>query len=222
MSKELKKRVAKEVFSKLNHQDVIGIGAGSTVQCLVDLMIENKFACHQLVVACPDIAKQLTHHGFEVVSPNALRHIDVYVDGADQITDSRCCLKGGGGRHTMEKLLAHMAKTFVVMVDESKWSNRLGKEVPVSIEVLPEARSFVSRACIDFGGQPVYRQGFKTMHANQIIDVYDLPLAEPLALEEKLNNLIGVVGHGLFAHCRPNQVYIAMGDRVRHIEAREE
>ena len=110
-----------------------------------------------------------------------------------------------------------MAKSFVVMVDESKWSNRLGKNIPVSIEVLPEARSFVARQCLLLGGQPVYRQGYKTMHNNDIIDVYDLPLAEPLALEDKLNEIIGVVGHGLFAYCRPNEVFISMGDGIRHL-----
>ena len=217
MANELKIKVANAVFETLNPNDIIGIGAGSTVKCLVDLIIAKQFNCKALVVACPELSKQLINEGFEVLPANSVKHIDVYVDGADQIIESRCCLKGGGGRQTMEKLLANMAKSFVVMVDESKWSNRLGKDVPVSIEVLPEARSFVARQCVLLGGQPVYRQGYKTMHNNDIIDVYDLPLAEPLALEDKLNGIIGVVGHGLFAYCRPNEVYISMGNGIRHL-----
>lgn len=217
MVNELKMKVANAVFEMLNPNDVIGIGAGSTVKCLVDLIIEKQFSCKELVVACPDLTMQLQEKGFEITTTNSVRHIDLYVDGADQIIESRCCLKGGGGRQTMEKLLANMAKSFIVMVDESKWSNRLGKDVPVSIEVLPEARSYVARQCVLLGGQPVYRQGYKTMHNNDIIDVYDLPLAEPLALEDKLNGIIGVVGHGLFAYCRPNKVFISMGDCIRRL-----
>ena len=217
MANDLKMKVANAVFETLNPNDIVGIGAGSTVKCLVDLMIEKQFSAKGLVVACPDLSQQFMDAGFEVIPSNSVRHIDVYVDGADQIIESRCCLKGGGGRQTMEKLLANMAKSFVVMVDESKWSNRLGKNIPVSIEVLPEARSFVARQCVLLGGQPVYRQGYKTMHNNDIIDVYSLPLAEPLALENKLNEIIGVVGHGLFAYCRPNEVFISMGDGIRHL-----
>ena len=211
-------KVANAVFEMLNPNDVIGIGAGSTVKCLVDLIIEKQFSCKELVVACPDLTMQLQEKGFEITTTNSVRHIDLYVDGADQIIESRCCLKGGGGRQTMEKLLANMAKSFIVMVDESKWSNRLGKDVPVSIEVLPEARSYVARQCVLLGGQPVYRQGYKTMHNNDIIDVYDLPLAEPLALEDKLNGIIGVVGHGLFAYKRPNEVFISMGNGIRRLD----
>lgn len=218
MVNELKMKVANDVFEMLNPNDVIGIGAGSTVKCLVDLIIEKQFSCKELVVACPDLTMQLQEKGFEITTTNSVRHIDLYVDGADQIIESRCCLKGGGGRQTMEKLLANMAKSFIVMVDESKWSNRLGKDVPVSIEVLPEARSYVARQCVLLGGQPVYRQGYKTMHNNDIIDVYDLPLAEPLALEDKLNGIIGVVGHGLFAYCRPNEVFISMGNGIRRLD----
>lgn len=217
MANDLKIKVANAVFETLDPNDIIGIGAGSTVKCLVDLMIEKQFSAKGLVVACPDLSLKFMDAGFEVIPANSVRHIDVYVDGADQIIESRCCLKGGGGRQTMEKLLANMAKSFIVMVDESKWSNRLGKNIPVSIEVLPEARSFVARQCVLLGGQPVYRQGYKTMHNNDIIDVYDLPLAEPLALEDKLNGIIGVVGHGLFAYCRPNEVFISMGDGIRHL-----
>ena len=218
MVNELKMKVANAVFEMLNPNDVIGIGAGSTVKCLVDLIIEKQFSCNELVVACPDLTMQLQEKGFEITTTNSVRHIDLYVDGADQIIESRCCLKGGGGRQTMEKLLANMAKSFIVMVDESKWSNRLGKDVPVSIEVLPEARSYVARQCVLLGGQPVYRQGYKTMHNNDIIDVYDLPLAEPLALEDKLNGIIGVVGHGLFAYKRPNEVFISMGNGIRRLD----
>jgi ribose 5-phosphate isomerase A len=219
MSIELKKQVAEAVFSRLNPNDIIGLGAGTTVNCLADIMLEKQFQCQQLAIACPVLIERFKAAHYEVVSLNQLRHIDHYIDGADEITDSRCCLKGGGGQQTMEKLLASMANQFWVMVDESKWSNRLGKHVPVAIEVLPEARSYVARMCIKLGGQPVYREGFKTVHNNDIIDVYDLPLAEPIALEEKLNNIIGVVGHGVFAIHRPDQVWISMATGIRHLKA---
>ena len=216
MVNELKMKVANAVFEMLNPNDVIGIGAGSTVKCLVDLIIEKQFSCKELVVACPDLTMQLQEKGFEITTTNSVRHIDLYVDGADQIIESRCCLKGGGGRQTMEKLLANMAKSFIVMVMKVNGLTVLVKMSRFLLKCYLR-QEVMARQCVLLGGQPVYRQGYKTMHNNDIIDVYDLLLAEPLALEDKLNGIIGVVGHGLFAYKRPNEVFISMGNGIRRL-----
>lgn len=87
------------------------------------------------------------------------------------------------------------------MVDDSKTVETLGK-FPVAVEVLPQARSYVARELVKLGGEPVYRQGFVTDYGNVILDTYELDVSNPIALEEKLNNIVGVVCNGVFAHQR--------------------
>jgi ribose 5-phosphate isomerase A len=117
-------------------------------------------------------------------------------------------IKGGGGALTREKIVAAVAKTFVCIVDETKMVGVLGK-FPLPIEVIPMARSYVARELVKMGGNPVYREGFTTDNGNVILDVHNLEILNPVELEQKLNNITGVVTNGLFA-MRPADV-IVMG-----------
>jgi ribose 5-phosphate isomerase A len=130
----------------------------------------------------------------------------MYVDGADEFDRHRRLVKGGGGALTREKIVAGASRKFVCIVDESKKVGVLGK-FPLPIEVIPMARSFVARQLVAMGGQPELRQDFITDNGNSILDVHNMDLVDPVAVENELNNLPGVVTCGLFA-IRPADVVL--------------
>jgi ribose 5-phosphate isomerase A len=115
-------------------------------------------------------------------------------------------LKGGGGALTREKIAAAVAKRFICIADESKYVDLLG-EFPVSVEVIPMARSYVARQIVQLGGDPVYREGCVTDNGNVILDVYNLPLRDLKQVEEQLKTLVGVVESGVFAK-RPADILL--------------
>ena len=126
-------------------------------------------------------------------------------------------IKGGGGALTREKIVAAASKTFICMVDDSKTVETLGK-FPVAIEVLPQARSYVARQLVNLGGEPAYRTGFVTDYGNVILDTYDLDITNPDEFEQKLNNIVGVVCNGIFAHNRANIMLKATSDGVQTVK----
>ena len=125
--------------------------------------------------------------------------IDAYVDGADEVTKHLHMVKGGGGALTREKIVAAVSKKFVCIVDGSKVVDVMGK-FPLPIEVIPMARSYVAREIVKMGGLPVYREGVVTDNGNQILDVHNLQIIDPPKLETALNQIVGVVTNGIFAH----------------------
>jgi ribose 5-phosphate isomerase A len=151
-------------------------------------------------------AGRLASHGIPVLDLNSVDEISVYIDGADESNEHRHLIKGGGGALTREKIVAACSRTFVCIADESKLVDVLGA-FPLPIEVIPMARSYVARELVKLGGQPVYREGFVTDNGNDILDVHNLRITEPLMLEQELNNLTGVVTVGIFAR-RPADVLL--------------
>ena len=146
--------------------------------------------------------------GIPVIDLNVADDIQLYIDGADEIAPDLALIKGGGGALTREKILAAASRSFICIADESKKVGRLGS-FPLAVEVIPMARSFVGRELVKLGGDPVYRRGFITDNGNIILDVYHLPIATPIALEETLNNITGTVANGLFAKRLPDVVLTA-------------
>jgi len=136
-----------------------------------------------------------------VIELNAVGFIPLYIDGADEATEHLQLLKGGGGALTGEKILAANAQKFVCIIDKTKLVGVLGK-FPLAVEVLPIARSYVARELVKLGGDPVYREGFVTDTGNRILDVYNLDILEPIAMEEHINHIPGVITNGLFAKRR--------------------
>jgi len=125
--------------------------------------------------------------------------VTIYVDGADETNPHLELIKGGGAALTREKITAAVAKEFLCIADGSKWVDNLG-EFPLPVEVIPMARSHVARELVKLGGDPVYREGVITDNGNVIIDVHHLhPISPARILEEKINNITGVVTNGLFA-----------------------
>ena len=193
-----KKAVALESIQYIKNIDVIGVGAGSTVNYFIDALSEKKHQIEGAVAGSVATEKRLKEIGIPIIELNSISNLEVYIDGADEFNEHFYLIKGGGGALTREKIIATAAKRFICIVDESKRVNVLGK-FPLPIEVIRMARSFVAREIVKLNGNPIYRQGFITDNNNVILDVHNLNIVDPIKLEETLNNLPGVVENGLFA-----------------------
>jgi len=203
MNQDLKKeKSAKEAFSfiekDIKKDSVIGIGTGTTTNFFIEEL--NKARLHIKGVVCSsDASEKLIDSSYEVLSLNEVHSIDFYIDGADEYNDRKELIKGGGGALTREKILAYSSDIFVCIVDESKYTDLLGK-FPLPIEVIEIARSAISRELMKMGGKPIFRNGFISDNGNQIIDIHNLPIDIPYDLEAELNNIPGVVENGIFAN----------------------
>ena len=202
---ELKRKVA-EAALKYAQEGVIGVGSGSTVNLFIDALASIKGRIEGTVAASEASAERLKKHGIRVFDLNSVNGLDVYVDGADEVTEHLHMIKGGGGALTREKIVAAVAKKFVCICDASKLVPVLGK-FPLPIEVIPMARSLVGREILKRGGQPVLRENYKTDNGNLILDCHGLTLLDPPAMEAELNNIAGVVTNGIFAR-RPADVLL--------------
>ena len=208
-----KQAAAQAALAYIETGMILGVGTGSTVNCLIDLLPQVQL---KGAVASSNItAEKLTALGIEVMDLNLTGTLDLYIDGADEVDSQHNLIKGGGGALTREKIVAAASRQFICLVDASKTVNQLGVDFPVPIEVLPQARSYVARQLVELGGDPVYREGFVTDYGNVILDVYGLDVRDPLAMEQRLNNIVGVVCNGIFAANRADIVLKATADGVQ-------
>jgi ribose 5-phosphate isomerase A len=203
---EMKKAVAKAALDYIETGTVVGVGTGSTANHFIDFLATVKGRIEGTVASSVASAERLKKHGIPVFDLNAVGELSLYVDGADESTRHLHLVKGGGGALTREKIVAAASKTFVCIADESKLVDVLGK-FPLPVEVIPMARSHVARQLVKLGGRPVLRDGFTTDNGNVILDVHDLKILNPVELEGRLNNIVGVVTNGLFA-MRPANVLL--------------
>lgn len=194
----LKQQAAIAALDYAKKHSVIGIGTGSTVECFIDQLATLKSKIDMVVSSSERSTKKLKELGFHVVDLNYVGTLPIYIDGADEVDAHKRMIKGGGGALTREKILATASTQFICMVDASKKVDVLGK-FPVAVEVLPVARGLVARAILKMGGDPVWRENFITDHGNIILDVHNLDLTDPLAIEIKIKQLPGVVENGIFA-----------------------
>lgn len=177
---------------------IIGVGTGSTVNCFVDVLAGVHERIGGAVSSSNATTARLEGIGIRVLDLNDVDGLQFYVDGADEATRARHLIKGGGAALTREKIVTSAASRFVCIVDDGKVVTRLGK-FPLPIEVIPMARSLVARELLTYGGRPVWRQGLVTDNGNHILDVHDLVITDPPALEQQLNQIPGIVTVGLFA-----------------------
>jgi len=209
---ELKQQVAKAAVAYVK-EGIIGVGTGSTANYFIEELAKVKGKIEGAVASSEATAQRLRGHGIEVFDLNAVDSLDIYVDGADEITEHMHMLKGGGGALTREKIVAAVAKTFICICDETKYVPVLGK-FPLPVEVLPMAKSYVARELVKLGGQPKLRD-FTTDNGNVILDVWNLKIEDPVAIEEKINQIVGVVTNGLFAARPANVLLLATADGVK-------
>jgi ribose 5-phosphate isomerase A len=194
-----KKQAAETALEYVKDDMVIGIGTGTTADYFIEALTAVKSKIQAVVASSEDTADKLQANGLPLEDLNSVDEVSLYVDSADEFNSHFQLLKGGGGAHTREKILASASKQFVCIVDESKESSVLGAKHPVPVEVIPMARSLVSRALVVDGADPVYRENFVTDNHNVIVDVYNLQLLNPLATERQLKQIPGVVCNGIFA-----------------------
>ena len=203
---EQKRQVARAALEFVRDDMVLGVGTGSTVNCFIDALGESGIRLDGAVSSSEETTRRLRALGIEVLDLNNAGTLDLYVDGADEFDPHRRLIKGGGGALTREKIVAAASRSFVCIVDESKKVGVLGR-FPLPVEVIPMARSYVARQLIAMGGQPELRDGFVTDNGNLILDVHNLDLVDPVRMEQKINDLPGVVCNGLFA-LRPADVVL--------------
>lgn len=214
-----KKRIAaKAALDFIDHGTILGMGTGSTVNFLIELLPSIRERIDKITSSSKATTALLEENGFEVATLNACGDPDLYIDGADEATKRGHLIKGGGGALTREKVLAGAARKFVCIIDDSKLVGMLG-EFPLPIEVLPMAQAFVARQVIKMGGRPVWREGFVTDNGNHIIDIHDLPIGNPLEMETRINQVPGILTAGIFAHRAADVLLIASDQGVRQIGA---
>lgn len=202
------KQAINYIKDKLHPDMVLGIGTGSTVNFFIEELGEYKNLFSGAVSSSDASSILLNEKGIEVFNLNDVMDIAFYIDGADEVSPSNCLIKGGGGAHTREKIVASASNEFVCIVDDSKLVSELG-DFPLPVEVIPESRSLVARKIVSMGGTPIYRSGFVSDQGNHILDVKDLNISNPEAVEALLNNIPGVVDNGIFAFNKPKTVLVS-------------
>ena len=203
----LKKLVGEYAIKYVEDDSIVGVGTGSTVKYFIDALATIKDRIKGAVSSSEASTNLMKQYGIEVFDLNSVGELDIYVDGADEIDHHLHMTKGGGAALTREKIIAAVAKKFICIADESKYVPLLGG-FPLPVEVIPMARSYVAREIVKLGGTPVWRENCVTDNGNWILDVHNLTIVNPLDLEQKLNNIVGVVTNGLFAMRKANELVL--------------
>ncbi len=206
---EKKRNVAKAALEFIESGTVLGVGTGSTVNFLIEMLPSIRDRIHGIASSSKSTTALLEEQGFTVSTLNELGGIDLYIDGADESNKRLQLIKGGGGALTREKVLAGAARRFVCIVDETKLVGVLG-DFPLPIEVLPMAQEYVSHRLLQMRGHPIWREGFITDNGNHILDIHDLQISIPLDMETRINGIPGVITVGIFAD-RPADILL-IGD----------
>jgi ribose 5-phosphate isomerase A len=209
---ERKRRAAEAAIPYIVPGMVLGIGTGTTVAELIQVLKDRKIQLESAVSSSRHTSDALRAIGVPETDLNAEGDLDLYIDGADEATARGVLIKGGGAALTREKIIAAASRKFVCIIDDSKLVAELGA-FPLPVEVIPMARSYVARQLVKLGGTPVWREGTVTDNGNVILDVHGLRLADPAAaaMENAINGIAGVVTAGLFAH-RGADVLLIAGD----------
>jgi ribose 5-phosphate isomerase A len=208
---EKKQAVARAALEFVEPGLVLGVGTGSTTNCFIDLLAPLADRIDGAVSSSEASAARLAALGVRLLDLNDVARIPLYVDGADEATERRHLIKGGGGALTREKIVAAASDRFICIIDDSKRVEALGA-FPLPVEVLPMARAQVAARIEALGGRPVPRSGFVTDNGNEILDVHDLSIGDPPALEAELDGIAGVVANGLFSR-RPADLLLIGFDK---------
>ncbi|UTV99278.1 ribose-5-phosphate isomerase RpiA [Marinomonas rhizomae] len=218
---ELKQAVAEAavayILPMLETDTIVGVGTGSTANLFIDELAKHKGLFDGTVASSEASAERLKKHGIPVYNLNSVDSIRVYVDGADESNDHLHLIKGGGAALTREKIVAACSDEFVCIADESKLVKVLG-DFPLPVEIIPMARGHVARELVKLGGDPVYREGVVTDNGNHILDVYNLEILDPIALEKSIDGIVGVVTNGLFAKRSADILLLATKDGVKTLK----
>jgi ribose 5-phosphate isomerase A len=214
---EKKRRAAEAAIDYIESGMVLGIGTGSTVNQLIEVLKDRKIQLQGAVSSSRGTSERLKAAGIPELDLNSTGDLSLYIDGADEATADGVLIKGGGAALTREKVVAAASKRFICIIDDSKLVPALGT-FPLPVEVVSMARSYVARQLVKLGGQPVWREGVVTDNGNPILDVHQLKITDPKSLESAVNQIAGVVTVGLFARRRADVLIIAGDNGVRTLD----
>lgn len=214
---ELKRKVAEAALEYVRNVSVLGVGTGSTVNHLIELLADCKQSLDGAVSSSEGTTARLKKLGIPVLDLNDVGTLDIYVDGADEINAHKQMLKGGGGALTREKIIGSASRKFLCIADETKFVGVLGK-FPLPVEVIPMSRSYVARELVKLGGQPQWRENYVTDNGNHILDVHNLTILDPVELEKIINDIPGVITNGLFALRPADMALLGSQDGIRILE----
>ena len=214
---EMKKAAGWAALEYVTKNSIVGVGTGSTVNHFIDALATRKEEIKGAVSSSVASTERLEQIGIKVFDANDVASLDIYVDGADEINAEFDMVKGGGAAFTREKIVAAIPGKFLCIVDNTKQVDVLG-QFPLPVEVIPMARSFIGRELVKLGGDPVYREGVITDNGNIILDVYNMEITDPKAMEDSINALPGVVTVGLFAHRGADVLLVGSPEGTKIIE----
>jgi ribose 5-phosphate isomerase A len=215
---ELKLAAGRAALPYVKPGAVLGVGSGSTVNAFISLLPTLPFKVTHAIAASTASESLLKAQGITITDLNSIERVGVYVDGADEIGPGLALIKGGGAALTREKIIAQASDQFVCIADASKVVDVLGK-FPLPVEVIPMARTQVTKALAALGGTPVWREGVVTDNGNHILDVRGMAIAAAKEMEAAINHIPGVVTNGLFALRAADVAYVAAEDGIRTLRA---
>ena len=205
---ESKRLAGEKAIEFVEDGSIVGVGTGSTVAYFIDALARIRGRIEGAVSSSEQSTARLKQHGIPVIDLNAAGPLPLYVDGADECDPGKCLIKGGGAALTREKIIAQASARFVCIIDPAKRVEVLGR-FPLPVEVIPMARSMVAREIVEItAGQPVWRENVVTDNGNWVLDVHGLEITDPVAVEQRLNQIPGVVSVGLFARRRADVVIV--------------
>ncbi|RAP48764.1 MAG: ribose 5-phosphate isomerase A [Methanosphaera sp. rholeuAM6] len=202
----LKQNVGKQASELIQDGQVVGLGTGSTTHHFIRYLGERVKNEELDILGIPTSFQSLIlarESGIKITTLDEY-DINIAVDGADEVNPSLDLIKGGGAAHTLEKLVDSSADEFVVIVDDSKMVDSLGK-FPVPLEIIPDSLRLVKNAVIEMGGVPELRMGIQkdgpviTDNGNFVLDTKFDDIENPYELEIELNTIPGVLENGIFA-----------------------
>src|SRR5215467_11638021 len=204
---ELKLHAARRALQLVEPGMTVGLGSGSTatlwIKLLGEQVRENRLKI-RAIASSEDSERLGRSYGIPFVAFEECQTLDLTVDGADEIAPGLALIKGGGGKLLREKIVASASKQFVVIADETKQVEKLGR-FPLPVEVIPMAAPLVKNSLKQLGLTPNVRvdqagKTYITDEGNLILDCSGLLIEDPDAFAHKLDSIVGVVEHGLFLH----------------------
>ena len=223
---ELKQQVGREAVNYIHPGMIVGLGTGTTVHCLVDALGEKMKAGQITDITCVTTSNRTTRQaealGIPVKAIDDVDHIDLTIDGADEVSADFQGIKGGGGALLWEKIVANASDKVMWIVDQSKLVHKLGK-FPLPVEVIPFGSQHVFNRLEKKGYKPTWRMDgdkkFRSDENNYIIDLHLEEIDHPAALADELIHMVGIVETGLFLN-RVNDVIVGTDEGPKVLHAR--